>query len=616
LLLASRRGGAAAGTNDLIVELTALGADVRVVACDVSKRSSVEAMLNGIDDDAPLSAVIHAAGVLDDAVISALTAQQTRRVLAPKVDGALHLDELTRDLDLAAFVLPSSAAPMLGGQGQGNYAAANGVLDALAQARRSTGRPAHSLAWGLWTVGMADAINGDDAERYTRQIRTRLGLIPIDVESGMALFDRAIATDRANPVTALLDIAALADKADAGTLPTVMRDMIRGSRPVQLGAASRRQTVVHPSGLDAASVLSEICAATAVVLGHASGDAIDPHAPFTELGIDSLGAVELRNRLSQLTGMAFRATVIFDHPTAHELAQLVRSRMSEHGPEVKEQSSSARGSITELVSAAHHRGELSKALPMLASGSSLMTTFSASEAAAHRPELQVLARGAQTPALICIPSFLAGSGTHQFARLAREFGGERAVNAMRLPGLRENDNLPATWAAMIDSLAGVVASEREQHPVVLVGYSAGGAIAHAVARRLEDDGIDLTGVAMIDTYSPDEFEPNRVVLTAALGEILSWDNPLTPVDDHSLIAMGAYSQIYDERVARSITTPTLNLRARTTLGSLDDLDLDPIPEWQNRGTTEFVDADHFSIVESRSAETAARLRRWIASIDA
>ncbi|GHI05348.1 hypothetical protein AQI88_23075 [Streptomyces cellostaticus] len=616
LLLTSRRGAAADGAAELAAELTDLGAHVQVVACDVTERTAVHALLADIDTDAPLTAVIHAAGVLDDGTLDTLTTAQTTRVLAPKVDAALHLHELTRDLDLSAFVLFSSAAPLLGGQGQGNYAAANSALDALARLRRSAGLPAHSLAWGLWTVGMAGVLSGDGAEQYARQIRSRLGLVPIDPESGMALFDNALASDRATPTTALLDTAALTDLARGGTLPAVLRGMIRvPPAAASAGVSLARQLAALPDADRDAVILREVRKAASAVLGHLSGDAIDPNAPFTELGFDSLGAVEFRNRLAQLTGLTLPSTLIFDHPTAADVAKLVGSRIEEEEADtgvVEQAPAGVRGTITDLVSAAHRRGELAGAMPLLTASSALMTTYSADEAAAQRPAVRLMARGAAAPALICIPSFLAGSGAHQFARLARELGGERQVSALRLPGMRAGDDLPATWAAAIESLAAAVASELERGPVALIGYSAGGAIAHAVARRLEDDGGELAGVAMIDTYSPEEHELNRLVLTSALGQILSRDNALTPVDDHGLVSMGGYVRIYPEREFKPIAAPTLNLRATVTLSSFGDVD--PVPDWQHRGPAEYIEADHFSIIEEQVAETAAHLRRWLDSL--
>ncbi|MET9496296.1 type I polyketide synthase [Streptomyces sp. NPDC006552] len=614
LLLVSRRGGAAEGAAGLAAELTGLGAHVRVEACDVTDRGALQALLAGIDADAPLTAVVHAAGVLADGTLDTLTAAQTTRVLAPKADAALHLHELTRHLELSAFVLFSSAAPMLGGQGQGNYAAANSVLDALARVRRSAGLPAHSLAWGLWTVGMAEALSGDGAEQYARQIRTRLGLVPIDEEAGTALFDQALASDRATPTTALLDTAALTALARGGTLPAVLRDLVRvPPAAARAGLGLARQLAAGSDADAEAMVLREVRTVAASVLGHPSGDAVDPNAPFTELGFDSLSAVEFRNRLAQLTGLTFPPTLVFDQPTVADVAKLVRSRIEESETGVAEQPpAGARGTITDLVSAAHRRGELAGALPLLTAGSALMTTYSAAEAGARRPAVQLLARGATAPALICLPSFLAGSGTHQFARLARELGGERQVSAVRLPGTRAGDDLPATWEAAIASLAATVAAELGRSPVALVGYSAGGALAHAVARRLEDDGHELAGVAMIDTYSPQDADLNRRVLTDALGQILSRDNALTPVDDHALVAMGGYVRIYAERAAEPITAPTLNLRATQTLSSFGDVA--PVPGWQHRGPVEHVEGDHFSIVEEKAAQTAAHLRRWLDSL--
>ncbi|GAA3543221.1 type I polyketide synthase [Amycolatopsis ultiminotia] len=614
LLLAARRGAAADGAAELVAELTDLGARVRVVACDVTERAAVQNLLADIDADAPLTAVIHAAGVLDDGTLDTLTTAQTTRVLAPKVDAALHLHELTRDLDLSAFVLFSSAAPLLGGQGQGNYAAANSVLDALARVRRSAGLPAHALAWGLWTVGMAGILGGEGAEQYARQIRARLGLIPIDPESGMALFDNALATDRATPTTALLDTAALTALASGGTLPAVLRGMIRVPPATASAGVSLAQQLAALPDADRDGVLGrEVRNVAAAVLGHLSGDAIDPDAPFTELGFDSLGAVEFRNRLAQLTGLTLPSTLIFDHPTAAEVAKLVRSRIEESDTGVVEQAPTGlRGTITDLVSAAHRRGELAAAMPLLIASSALMTTYDLDEAAAQRPDAQLLARGAAAPALVCIPSFLAGSGPHQFARLARELGGERQISALRLPGMRTSDDLPANWAAAIESLAAAVASELERSPVALIGYSAGGALAHAVARRLEDDGAKLAGVAMIDTYSPEDHELNRLVLTDALGQILSRDNALTPVDDHGLVAMGGYVRIYPEREAKPIAAPTLNLRATTTLSSFGDAC--PVPGWQHDGPVERIEAQHFSIIEEQAAETATHLRRWLDSL--
>lgn len=189
LLLVARRGPDAPGAADLVADLARLGATAEVAACDVADREALAALLAAVPDAHPLTAVVHTAGVLDDGMLTAQTPQRVDHVLRPKAEAALHLDELTRGHDLAAFVLYSSAAGILGSPGQSNYAAANAVLDALAVRRRAVALPAVSLAWGLWagTGGMGDA--ADDTAR--RRIE-RLGVVPLTPEEGTRLFDAAV----------------------------------------------------------------------------------------------------------------------------------------------------------------------------------------------------------------------------------------------------------------------------------------------------------------------------------------------------------------------------------------------------------------------------------------
>jgi mycoketide-CoA synthase len=170
LLLTSRRGPDAPGAGELIDELRGLGAEPSVVACDVTDRDELSALLGAIDPRHSLTAVIHTAGVLDDGVIESLTDEQVERVMRPKVDAALLLDELTRESDLAEFVLFSSDSGTVGVPGQGNYAAANVFLDALAERRRAHGLPAKSLAWGLWSdsTGLAGNLGEADIARLSR----------------------------------------------------------------------------------------------------------------------------------------------------------------------------------------------------------------------------------------------------------------------------------------------------------------------------------------------------------------------------------------------------------------------------------------------------------------
>jgi len=325
LLLASRRGEAAPGAAELVAELRELGADARVAACDVGDRADLTALLDGIDDDRPLTAVVHTAGVLDDAVVESLTPAQVTRVLRPKVDAASLLDELTRDRDLAQFVLFSSDSGTLGVPGQGNYAAANAFLDALAQLRRSRGLPAKSLAWGLWSdaTGIAAGLSDVDVARLSR-----LGVVPMADE--LMLYDRACEAAEAVLTPTRLDLAALRASADAGTLPPLMREVVR-TRPRRARTAQvslERRLAGLPESERERVVVEVVCAQVAVVLGHDSPGAVDPERKYKELGFDSLGAVELRNRLADASGTRLPSTLVFDHPSPLATARYLLGRLA------------------------------------------------------------------------------------------------------------------------------------------------------------------------------------------------------------------------------------------------------------------------------------------------
>ncbi|WP_240003685.1 type I polyketide synthase [Streptomyces cinnamoneus] len=327
LVLASRSGGAAPGAAGLVAELEADGARVRVVACDLADRDAAAELVASIPD---LRAVVHTAGVLDDAVIGSLTADRVRTVLRPKADAAWHLHELTLDRDLAAFVLFSSAAGVLGGPGQGNYAAANTFLDALAARRRAQGLPAVSLAWGFWEQ-RSELTEGVETGRLARS-----GVQPLSTEDALGLFDAASATGDALLVPVRLDLASLGGQ----DVPPLLRGLA-GAPAVAVAPLARAASGttgdadgvaggVFP-GLPAAerhaALVDLVRGQAAAVLGHDGPQAVTADRPFKELGFDSLSAVELRNRLRTVTGLRLQATVIFDHPTPAALAAFLEQEL-------------------------------------------------------------------------------------------------------------------------------------------------------------------------------------------------------------------------------------------------------------------------------------------------
>ena len=324
LLLVSRRGRAAGGVDELVAELSALGAEVAVAACDVADRVALAELIGSLEH--PLTAVVHSAGVLDDGVIGSLTPERVDAVLRPKVDAAWHLHELTKDQDLSAFVLFSSAAGVFGNPGQGNYAAANSFLDALAQRRHSAGLPATSLAWGLWAEdgGMAGELGSADVERMARG-----GVLPISAAQGLALFDAAALSGEPLLVPVQLDPAGLRAQAEAGQLPPLLRGLVRGvaaRRTVEANGPSLAQRLAGVAEADREAVLVElVCSEVAAVLGYAGPQAVEADRAFKDLGFDSLTAVELRNRLNAVTGLRLPATLVFDYPTPMALVALLRT---------------------------------------------------------------------------------------------------------------------------------------------------------------------------------------------------------------------------------------------------------------------------------------------------
>ncbi len=327
LLLASRSGEEAEGATEMRKELEALGARVRIAACDVSDRSQVQELLADIDPEHPLGAVIHCAAVLDDATVQSAGTEQIERVFAPKVDGAAHLDELTRELELTHFVCFSSAAGLFGSPGQGAYAAANRYLDALAQQRSAEGLPATSIAWGLWRreSGMSGEIGEADAARIARG-----GVSTLSDERGLALFDRALESPEPLAAALALDRAALGARAKAGALHPLLAEI---APRVKAPAARASGALTVLPAIERERKLAELVRAeVAAVLGHEEAGAIDPAAAFKELGFDSLAAVELRNRLNAATGLRIASTAVFDYPNVAALAAHLAERMSGDAP--------------------------------------------------------------------------------------------------------------------------------------------------------------------------------------------------------------------------------------------------------------------------------------------
>jgi candicidin polyketide synthase FscB len=337
LVLASRSGPAAPGAAALAAAVAARGAAAHVAACDAADRPALAALLARIPRQCPLTGVVHSAGVLDDGITASLTPERVDAVMRPKADVAWNLHELTAGADLDAFVLFSSASATFGGVGQGNYAAANGFLDGLAARRRAAGLPGVSLAWGLWAdaSAMTGHLGAGDRARMARG-----GVQPMTAEQGLALLDAALARDEPLLVPARLDLAGRRAQAARGAdLPALWRGLIPHAsqvpqartehRPeasaISTGDALRQQLAAL-AGPDQDRILTDLVRSHAgAVLGHRSAEGVGAGRAFTDLGFDSLTALELRNRLNAATGLRLPATLIFDYPTPAATAGCLRA---------------------------------------------------------------------------------------------------------------------------------------------------------------------------------------------------------------------------------------------------------------------------------------------------
>ncbi|MGC4806092.1 SDR family NAD(P)-dependent oxidoreductase [Micromonospora sp. DT233] len=347
LLLTSRRGPEAAG--GFAEEFAELGAAATIVACDHGDRRAVADLLASVPAEHPLTAIVHAAGVVADGVLETMTADRIDAVLRPKVDAAVHLDELTRDLDLRAFVTFSSVAGVVGSAGQANYAAANAFLDAFAEHRRRAGRPAFSLAWGLWEPdGATSAIAGGLARSDIARIG-RLGITAMPARRGLELFDGALAQERAVLVPAGFDVAGLS-RLPVERVPVVLRALAPPANRTETAPAGRRDLAGEVAAMEPEErgrlLLGLMREQVAAVLGHRSPAGVRVDRGFLDLGFDSLTAVELRNRLDDLTGLRLPTTVVFDHPTPGALAAHLETLLA---PEPLE--STARSVADELAEA-------------------------------------------------------------------------------------------------------------------------------------------------------------------------------------------------------------------------------------------------------------------------
>ncbi|GGV50875.1 type I polyketide synthase [Streptomyces spectabilis] len=644
LLLTSRRGPDAPGAAALVAQLEALGAEARVVACDAADRDALAATLATVPAAHPLTAVVHTAGVLDDALVTSLTPERVDAVLRPKLDAALHLAELTAGQDLAEFVLFSSAAATFGSPGQGNYAAANAFLDALAHHLRARGVPATSLAWGLWAESSEMTGHLDEARR-TRI--SRGGVLPLSSTEGVELLDAARRFGAPLLLPVRLDTAALRAGAHRGdAVPPLLRRLVRvPARRTAAGAAASEaeafaRRLAAASGAQRAELLGALVRdQAAAVLGHASADRVEDERGFLELGFDSLTGVELRNRLTAATGLRLPATLVFQNRTPRALAERLAQELEQALPPADRPGSEAARAarrplpvrqepapaaapaaprpatgLAELYDEAARQGRADDLIPLLRTMARFRASFT-DEAELGAPRapftLARAAAGVEETALVLFTSYVGRSSAYDYARFGAYFRDRRDVSVITHPGFLEGELLPADKEALVRLHADTVRRHVGDKPYVLSGHSSGGLVAHAVARELERRGAGPAGVVLVDTYVDEKALGD---MAAAMGEQLSDRYDSVPgADDNDwgdawVTAMARY--MFLGLLPEEVAAPTLLVRAGEPLMEWTK-DYDWRPSWKLEHSTVDVPGTHFTVMEEHSRSTARAVEEWL-----
>ncbi|QLJ03455.1 SDR family NAD(P)-dependent oxidoreductase [Streptomyces sp. NEAU-sy36] len=611
LVLTSRRGPDAPGARELRAELTALGAEVTIAACDIADREALARLLAGIETRHPLTAVLHAAGTARSSLLADAHLDEFAEAAAAKVTGARNLDELLDGRELDAFVLFASGAGVWGSGGQASYACANAFLDALALRRRARGLTATSVAWGGWAGGgMVDDTVQERGERR--------GLGVMAPELAISALHRAVGHDEAALTVAPIDWEKFLPAFTVARPSPLLSELPDVQRLLAMERAADAETgdgagpAAELAALAPAEreewLLEHIRAQSAVVLGHTSAEDVGPTAHFLELGFDSLTAIDLRRRLSATTGLRLPAGLAFDHPTPARLAKHLLTRLRDTGGGTPERPADL---LVQLYRHASETGTAAEAMGMLMDAARFRPSFDRPDELTEPPAPVRLSHGEGPVTLMCVSPYVVPAGAHQYARFAAPFRGRLDVWALVNPGYEQGEPVPSDPDAVLLLHARTVRERAGGKPVVLLGYSSGGWIAHGVAAHLEAIGEPPAAVVMVDSFSREIPFDHQVLNAMAQAQSRRLD--FMKSGGEQLTAMGRYMRLFDEWDAPRIAAPTLLVRASEAMpaGAPVDGDGRAAPP-EHVDTTVEVPGNHYSMLEDHAATTAAAVDTWLA----
>ncbi|KTS76477.1 polyketide synthase [Pseudomonas oryzihabitans] len=599
LLLVSRRGAAAPGATALVEELAEQGAATTVATCDVADPQALAQLLDGLPARQPLTAVFHVAGVVEPANLLHLSPAQLAAVVRPKLDAAWQLHLQTRQRNLAAFVLYSSAAGLLPQPGQSHYAAANTFLDALAHHRRHLGLPAVALAWGLWAErsAMGERLAAEGIQKLLDR-----GQLPIALEDGLSQVDLAL-TGALPPLSipARLDLQALRRHGPQALLRELLAE-----RPAQQ-ASLRPEALAELAPAERRTrLLALIAQGISEVLGHPDPAAIPADTEFLALGFDSLTAVEMGSRLAATTGVRLPSTAVFDHPTLSALADHLSACLDQPARSPAS-TTAAVGVIFEQLREALRQGHLAQRLEQLAHAAARGPTFTPDAAQGQAPAPSWSRQEPDRPLLIGLNSFLPARANLTYQRLSRELEGRYGLATLPLPGYG-NGPLPASAEAAAEALAHAVEACAAGRAFTLLGFSTGGLVAYAVAERLQQRGLHPAALCLIDTYPPAAM--HSAVLEEVLREWLESRSDFWSTEDDGLSAMAYYLELFGRWNPLPLETPVLLLQAEqaSTAGASDTW-----PHlWPRLTQAVKTPGRHFALLSDEVQHTAQRLIQVLA----
>jgi len=547
LVLVGRSGAVSAEQRAAVAALEARGARVTVAKADVADRAQIQGVLDQVAGSGmPLRGVIHAAGLLDDGLLTQQTPARFRAVMAPKVLGALHLHELTSGAPLDFFVMYSSVAGLLGSPGQGNYAAANTFLDALAHHRRALGLPALSIDWGAFSeVGLAAAQENRGARLVSRGMRS---LTPAE---GLSALGRLLGGDRAQAGVAPLDLRQWVEfypvAASSRMLSRLLAAQRGGAGPAAQEISLFRRLERTPEEARYAVVTGTLRSMAGRSLRLAA-DQLDVHQPLTAYGLDSLMSVEIRNALTSL-GVTISGAKLLKGASLEELTQEILARF-----EAGERGDDALPAVSSVVAPAAAPSLQTMESPARRSDAQAIVADGWLLVPAPRPEARFR--------LFCFP--YAGGGPGIFRPWAAQLPPEVELCAVTLPGRahRLGERPLARVAEMVEQLVPSLEPWLDR-PFALFGHCLGGVQMYetAMAIRARSGRLPLhlfvSGGRAPSVYTPEQFQADALQFGPAV------PTPGHPVSDEQVLEMMAdlnfpqSSVLFDDAETRDLMLPVV-----------------------------------------------------------